>query len=61
MIITKDNSVITTVRIPIEDYEILKEIRSDQDRTTSEIIRRALRSYIIGYLQRKEKNKNGKN
>lgn len=59
--ITKENSIITTVRIPIEDYEVLKEMRSDLDRTASEIIRRALKSYIKVYQQRKEDSNNAKN
>lgn len=59
--ITKENSIITTVRIPVEDYEVLKVMREDLDRTASEIIRRALKSYIKVYLIRKEENNNGKN
>lgn len=59
--ITRENSIVTTVRIPIEDYEVLKEMRKDLDRTASEIIRRALKSYIKVYLNRKEENDNGKN
>ena len=59
--ITRENSIVTTVRIPVEDYEVLKEMRKDLDRTASEIIRRALKSYIKVYLIRKEENNNGKN
>lgn len=59
--ITRENSIVTTVRIPIEDYKVLKVMAEDLDRTASEIIRRALKSYIKVYLIRKEENNNGKN
>ena len=61
MKVTRENSIVITVRIPVEDYEVLKEMREDLDRTTSEIIRRALKSYIKVYQQRKEDSNNGKN
>ena len=61
MKVTGENSIVITVRIPVEDYEVLKEMREDLDRTASEIIRRALKSYIKVYQQRKEDSNNGKN
>ena len=61
MKVTRENSIVITVRIPVEDYEVLKEMREDLDRTTSEIIRRALKSYLKVYQQRKEDSNNGKN
>ena len=59
--ITKENSIVITVRIPVEDYKVLMEMREDLDRTASEIIRRSLKSYIKVYQQRKEDSNNAKN
>ena len=55
------DTIIKTVRLPVEDAKILEEMQKDLDRTASEIIRRALKTYIKAYLQRKEKEENGKN
>ena len=58
---TAKDTIVKTVRLPVETAKILEEMQKDLDRTGSEIIRRALNSYIKVYQQRKEKEKNGKN
>lgn len=58
---TVKDTIVKTVRLPVETAKILEQMQKDLDRTGSEIIRRALNSYIKAYLQRKEKENHVKN
>jgi len=58
--LTIKDTIVKTVRLPVETAKILEQMQKDLDRTGSEIIRRALNSYIKVYLQRKEKENHAK-